>query len=171
MRKKLRYFIFLIFLISHASDVMWAENAPRPPKNAPKSENVNFNGRKMPRKNTPFFAIGVKVQDGAPDTISISVYFSDALDAHSVVSHHISIDGKQIPDTTEFLFNKTRHMVRFEIKKADFSLDTQKTFSLTLTGARSFDGRTTKSIELSALEKDTFSKYDKETDEWQKSSL
>ena len=144
---------------------------PPAPHPRPHRESMNYSGRKMPRHAESFSAIGVKIEDGSNDVIAISVFFNDILDTNSIRGDSILINGAELPPGTEFIFSKTRQMMRVSIPRTAAPHAAGSTFSLTLGGIRSFDGRAIKAEELHELSAGTFFKYSRKEQAWQKSSL
>lgn len=127
-----------------------------PPPHGP----MNYNGRKMPPHKGFFSAIGVKVDEKAGFLV-LSVYFNDVIDTNSINPWQIFIDEAPLPPETEFLFNKNRHMMRFEITG-------RENFTLKITGAKSFDGKMMRPTEIKNLSANTFVKYGRTEQKWQK---
>ena len=157
MHKKRFHFSILIFLFSALLSLS-AQNEvrlpPRKPLNRP-GDMMNLNGRQMQRRSGIFAVIGVKVEEFG-DELAVSVYFSDALDTNSVNAKKILVNGANLPQDSEFLFNKNRRMLRLQIEK---SLAGEKPFSLTISSLKSFDGRKLITFEEDNLEAGAFPKY------------
>ena len=172
-----KLFLFIIFLFFGGFSLFASETeefaarhrqVPPPPQqfephHFPNGE-MNYGGRKMKRRQFPFFVIGIK-NEKAGDDFSFSVYFNDMIDTNSVLAQNIFVNEKPLLPNTEFLFNKNRRMLRFSIKK-DFA-GTER-FSLRIKDIRSFDGRIIFPAELPQIEADSFFKYIPTENAWQK---
>ncbi len=162
MQKK-KYFIFLAFLIIsffiNAANIFaqnYNDSMPAIPENRPMmphrhDEIMNINGRHMRRHGLFFDIIGLKISD-AEDELSVSVYFNDSVDADSVSSDKILIDDDLISPKTDFLFSKTRRMLRFNIAR-------RNNFSIKMNSIKSFDGRLIPPFEEKNLNSGDFVKY------------
>ena len=146
---------------SGVSDSAQTVSRKQPPQRPAPNRTMNFNGRKMPRREGNFSAIGIKV-DETEDFFTVSIFFNDALDSNSVEAHHIFINETPLPPKTEFLFNKNRHMLRFTTQKADGN------FTLKLSEIRSCDGKEMRPTEVSGLEGKSFFKFSPKEQKWQK---
>lgn len=135
-----------------------------PPYQMHHSENMHFNGRRMQRQNMIFALIGLKIEDKGL-FCTLSLYFNAPVDSNSLEPDFIFIDGQPLPGETEFLFNKNRHMVRFDLKKRE------KPFTLKITKIASFDRRIMADTEFQELQPSSILKYSREERKWQKSSL
>ncbi|WP_407425887.1 hypothetical protein [Treponema sp.] len=167
MKQKIFFVILTILFLSpmliFSEDLQEIDFFPRrfPPDRPGRQESMNYNGRKMPRQGGNFAVIGVKV-DEAGDYFILSVFFNDAVDTNSIHSQRIFINDEPLPFQTEFLFNKTRHMTQFFIKKCP------ENFSIKITDVFSFDRRPLKTTEIQNLESKSFFKYSPVEKKWQK---
>ena len=154
MKKKTLLFM-TIFLFFCGLLSVNAQPHPRRPKPLP---------RKMTPQNEDFSVIGAKIEE-SDKFLTISIFFNAAVDSSSVNSRNILINKTELPAKTEFLFNKNRHMVRFQVSKI------RGEFSCTIANLSSFDERIIKTTELNGLEANSFYKFSRESHTWQKSSL
>ncbi len=145
----------------------------------PPRDIMNFNGRKMQKREEKLSVIGVKVFDMG-NFLSLSVIFNAPLDSKSIQSRGFLINERPLPPDTEFLFNKPRNMIRFEVDKAfweygqgfvgsGFTENQSESFSLKVLFARSFDGKMIQPVEIQNLEPNSFYKYSRKEQKWQKS--
>ena len=172
------HFVFLIFLFffitnipvfAKDSDFTMSAQCEEGPKHGrkfilPQDSNdkmryMNYNGRKMMRSGRIFNIIGIKIEEKGEDFV-FSIFFNDAVNSNSLHSQMILINDRPLPPTTEFLFNKSRRMVQFSIKSIFFqNTDSNKNFSLKISGPKSFDGRAMKQIEIQRLSINSFKKF------------
>ena len=185
MKKNFLFFIpvFLFFSLAPAfsdeSENILASRLENescfPQRLPPKRNTMNFNGRKMQRHEGLFSVIGVKTEDFG-ELLSISIFFNAPVDSNSIHPQGFLISGKPLPPDTEFLFNKPRNKIRFEVKKSLLFLDSEgtendstqkKSFSLKILFAVSFDGKMIQQTEIPNLEANTFYKFHKGEQKWQ----
>ncbi len=157
MNRKRFHFFILIFLFFAMLSVSAQSEVHLPPirPSARNGDMLNYNGRHMQRRNGIFVVIGVKVEEFG-DKMAVSVYFNDAIDTISVSGEKILVNEVPLPPDTEFLFNKNRRMMRFQIEK---STTEAKPFSLKINSLKSFDGRKLIPYEENNLEAGSFPKY------------
>ena len=159
------------FLLCMAPGTAAAQPAPdsRPPR--PRSAAVNYGGRKVPRRSSAFAATGVKIEEEGDGQLTISVFFNDVVDSHSVTREHILLNGHALPPETEFLFSKKRNMVRFRVRQPRPENGQGDMFSLRFSCILAYDGRAAKEAELRELRSGSFFIYSAKEQAWRKSSL
>ena len=146
------------FSSAHENDLPYG----KPPRPFPRENPLHYNGKNMPRREGIFAAIGVKTEPLPDALVAVSVYFNDAVDTNSIQGREIFIDDKFLPPTTEFLFSKSRRMMRFVVRPS------AETFSLRILRAASFDGRPMRPLDLAGVSAGTFFKITREERKWQK---
>ena len=151
-----------IFIFLFAGFFLSAQTIPprRPP--LPNGERVNMNGRRMQKRTERFSLIGVKTEDSG-DFLTVSFFFNEPVDANSVRTDAIFINDDHLPNETDFIFSKTRRMVRFSLAKQS------EPFLLRVTDVRSYDGRLLDATEIPNLEADSFFKCSRKEQTWKKS--
>ena len=122
-----------------------------------------------------FMAVGVKVEGTKEGTLSVSVYFNDAVRPESVRGNRVRINGKPLPEKMPFLFNKSRRMIRFSLKNPrgrEGGEDMKNNaFSLFISDFRSVGDRMLKPLELTDIRAGDFYKFSRSRLSWQKFSL
>lgn len=185
MNGRIRFYMLVSFLLVGVHFFLAAQfdappefvNRPKMVPPFPHRNEMNFNGRHMPRGEGIFSIVGVKVEPVKEDMLLITLYFSDDVDAESVQFDRVLVNDRPVPPFTSFMFSKTRRRVRFAIKnpslyrEADSLVPMDGSFSLRLIDVCAFDGRPLRNFELHGLCAGDFQKYSRETKSWQKSSL
>ena len=161
---------FCVFAEEGEPDFSEKHDEPRlfMPRQPPKRDIMNMNGRKMLRHEGKFSVIGVKLEK-ISDCLVFSIYFNEPLDTRSVQSHRILINEMPLPPDTEFLFNKPRNLLRFSIKNPGLNDLEYSLFSVRILAARSFDGKMLQPTEIQNIEANSFYKYQREEQKWMKS--
>ncbi|MBQ9280759.1 MAG: hypothetical protein IJ207_00985 [Treponema sp.] len=163
MKKRILLFM-VIFLFSAEFYSLHAQSRARRQAMLENEGERNPIVPKVPLKAEIFSIIGLKIEE-AGDFFTISIYFNAAVDTNSLRAEHIFINERRLPSETEFLFNKNRHMARFTMPK------TEGEFFIRITNLRSSGGKIMNPTEIKNLEPNSFYKYSRGKNKWQKSSL
>ena len=100
----------------------------------PKKDMMNYNGRKLSKKNNNFIVTGIKVdKEETEEVITFTVYFNDVIDTASLGGENILINNQAIKDDVSFLFNKNRNVMQFSVHCQEYQID--KNFSLEIKGS------------------------------------
>jgi len=160
LMKSRKFKLILLFLFTMA----FLAAQMHGPRALPHGRGMGMNPGRRPIFPENISLIGVKVEDSGKD-LTLSLYFNGPVDGNSFNGPDIFIKDNPLSEETEFLFNKNRHMARFSIPPQEGE------FSLRLTKISSFDRKPLPPVELKNLEANTFLKYSREEQSWEKSSL
>ena len=116
-------------------------------QHVPKKDMMNYNGRKLSKKNNIFIVTGIKVdKEETEEVIIFTVYFNDVIDTASLGGENILINNQAIKDDVSFLFNKNRNVMQFSVLCQEYQID--KNFSLEIKGIKSYDRRIMQVLEI-----------------------
>lgn len=126
------------------------------------TETQNYGGRRLPKLQSDFHLVAIRVEKRSDNLAVISLFFNDALDASTVTSSSILINDRSLPEKTNFSFNKNQKSFRF------ISALPQNEFTVFITGINSWNKRQISATRIKVTA-DSFYSYSQETKQWQKS--
>ena len=116
----------------------------------PKKDMMNYNGRKLSKKNNNFIVTGIKVdKEETEEVITFTIFFNDVIDTASLDRENILINNQTLKEDVTFLFNKNRNIMQFSVLSQEYQIDNN--FSLEIKDIESYDKRIMQVLEIDDL--------------------